>query len=68
MQAINALGADVLSLEEIENSAKYDGPENRDVALAKLVDRAQRRRRLATSGRSCRPRRRPTSRRWRSRT
>ena len=37
VQAINALGADVLSLEEIENSAKYDGPENRDVALAKLV-------------------------------
>ncbi len=37
VRAINALGADVLSLEEIENSAKYDGPENRDVALATLV-------------------------------
>jgi len=37
VRAINSLGADVLSLEEIENSAKYDGPENRDVALATLV-------------------------------
>ncbi len=36
--AINALGADVLSLEEIENSAKYAGPDRRDDALAKLVD------------------------------
>ena len=38
VKAINALGADVLSLEEIENSAKYDGVDNRDVALATLVD------------------------------
>jgi predicted extracellular nuclease len=36
--AINALDADVLSLEEIENSAKYAGPEHRDDALATLVD------------------------------
>lgn len=36
VKAINALGADVLSLEEIENSAKY-GP-NRDAALSTLVD------------------------------
>lgn len=35
VEAINALGADVVSLEEIENSAKY-GP-NRDAALATLV-------------------------------
>ena len=38
VKAINALGADVLSLEEIENSAKYDGTDNRDVALSTLVD------------------------------
>ena len=36
--AINTLGADVLSLEEIENSAKYAGPDRRDDALAALVD------------------------------
>ena len=36
--AINALDADVLSLEEIENSAKYAGPDHRDDALATLVD------------------------------
>ena len=36
VKAINALDADVLSLEEIENSAKF-GP-NRDAALATLVD------------------------------
>jgi hypothetical protein len=36
--AITALGADVLSLEEIENSAKYAGPDRRDDALANLVD------------------------------
>ncbi len=35
--AINTLGADVLSLEEIENSAKYAGPDHRDDALATLV-------------------------------
>ena len=35
--AINRLGADVLSLEEIENSAKYAGPDRRDDALASLV-------------------------------
>lgn len=38
VKAINALGADVLSLEEIENSAKYAGPDRRDDALATLVD------------------------------
>src|SRR3954451_6907935 len=38
VQAINTLGADVLSLEEIENSAKYDGADARDAALAALVD------------------------------
>jgi 5'-nucleotidase len=38
VKAINALGADVLSLEEIENSAKYDGPDHRDTALSTLVD------------------------------
>jgi 5'-nucleotidase len=38
VDAINALGADVLSLEEIENSAKYDGPDGRDAALSALVD------------------------------
>ncbi|MFL6133377.1 MAG: ExeM/NucH family extracellular endonuclease, partial [Nocardioidaceae bacterium] len=37
VQAINTLGADVLSLEEIENSAKYDGADGRDTALAALV-------------------------------
>lgn len=36
VKAINALGADVVSLEEIENSAKY-GP-NRDAALSTLTD------------------------------
>lgn len=36
--AINTLGADVLSLEEIENSAKYAGEDRRDDALADLVD------------------------------
>ena len=35
--AINALGADVLSLEEIENSANYAGPNRRDDALATLT-------------------------------
>lgn len=34
--AINALGADVVSLEEIENSRKYGA--NRDAALSTLVD------------------------------
>jgi hypothetical protein len=34
--AINALGAEVVSLSEIENSAKFDQP--RDTALAALVD------------------------------
>lgn len=38
VHAFNGLGADVLSLEEIENSAKYDGAENRDHALSTLVD------------------------------
>jgi predicted extracellular nuclease len=38
VHAINTLGADVLSLEEIENSAKYRGPENRDEALSTLVE------------------------------
>lgn len=36
VKAINALGADVLSLEEIENSRKYGA--NRDAALGTLVD------------------------------
>ena len=36
--AINTLGADVLSLEEIENSAQYAGPDRRDDALSSLVD------------------------------
>ncbi|MET3961854.1 5'-nucleotidase [Marmoricola sp. OAE513] len=36
VKAINALGSDVVSLEEIENSRKY-GP-NRDAALSTLVD------------------------------
>nr|WP_198412641.1 ExeM/NucH family extracellular endonuclease [Nocardioides mangrovicus] len=36
VHAINALGADVLSLEEIENSAKFG--KDRDQALAHLVD------------------------------
>jgi 5'-nucleotidase len=36
--AVEALGADVLSLEEIENAAKYAGPARRDDALATLVD------------------------------
>ncbi len=35
--AINTLGADVLSLEEIENSAQYAGPDRRDDALSSLV-------------------------------
>ncbi|GGF31270.1 hypothetical protein GCM10011519_00820 [Marmoricola endophyticus] len=38
VSAINALDADVLSLEEIGNSAKFDGPEQRDDALSTLVD------------------------------
>jgi 5'-nucleotidase len=38
VKAINALDADVLSLEEIENSAKYAGESRRDDALAALVD------------------------------
>jgi 5'-nucleotidase len=38
VSAINALGADVLSLEEIENSAQYAGPDRRDDALAALVE------------------------------
>ncbi len=37
VEAINAMDADVLSLEEIENSAKYAGPDRRDDALADLV-------------------------------
>ena len=36
--AINSMGADVLSLEEIENSAKYAGDSRRDDALSTLVD------------------------------
>ena len=36
--AINTLGADVLSLEEIENSAQYAGANRRDDALSALVD------------------------------
>ena len=36
--AINTLGADVLSLEEIENSAQYAGANRRDDALSTLVD------------------------------
>ena len=36
MSAINGLGADVVSLEEIENSAKFG--ENRDAAVGTLVD------------------------------
>ncbi len=36
--AINTLGADVLSLEEIENSAQYAGANRRDDALSSLVD------------------------------
>lgn len=35
--AINTLDADVLSLEEIENSAQYAGPDRRDDALRTLV-------------------------------
>ncbi|NUS50487.1 MAG: ExeM/NucH family extracellular endonuclease [Nocardioidaceae bacterium] len=37
VRAINTLDADVLSLEEIENSAKYAGADRRDDALADLV-------------------------------
>ncbi len=37
VSAINSLGVDVLSLEEIENSAKYAGDNRRDDALASLV-------------------------------
>ncbi|MCW2782025.1 MAG: hypothetical protein JWR35_2474 [Marmoricola sp.] len=37
VKAINALGADVLSLEEIENSAHYLGQDQRDSALATLT-------------------------------
>jgi len=37
VNAINGLGADVVSLEEIENSLATDG-EDRDVSLATLVD------------------------------
>ena len=37
VRAINSLGADVVSLEEIENSAKYAGAARRDDALATLV-------------------------------
>ncbi|TWH04268.1 5'-nucleotidase [Nocardioides sp. J9] len=35
---INALGADVIGLEEIENSIKLPGETNRDDALARLVE------------------------------
>ena len=37
--AINSLGADVLGLMEVENSAKFAGVERRDDALALLVDK-----------------------------
>ena len=36
MHAINGLGADVVSLEEIENSARFG--EHRDAAVSRLVD------------------------------
>ncbi len=36
--AVNALGADIVSLEEIENSVKMIGETNRDDALSTLVD------------------------------
>jgi 5'-nucleotidase len=36
--AINALNADIISLEEVENSIKLPGKINRDEALAHLVD------------------------------
>ncbi len=38
VNAINTLGADIVSLEEIENSMKLVGESNRDDALAYLVD------------------------------
>jgi 5'-nucleotidase len=38
VEAINTLGADIVSLEEIENSMKLVGETNRDDALAYLVD------------------------------
>ena len=58
--AINTLGADVLSLEEIENSAQYGGPD-RDDALSSLVDALNAAAGAGTSGRSC-PRRPPADR------
>lgn len=36
--AINALDADIVSLEELENSVKMPGTESRDDAIAELVD------------------------------
>ena len=53
----------MLSLEEIENSAKYDGPENRDVALATLVTALNADAGAGPCGRSCPRRPWPTSRR-----
>ncbi len=38
VHTINALGADILGLEEMENSIKLPGETNRDDALAHLVD------------------------------
>ena len=40
--AINTLDADIVSLEEIENSVQFG--KDRDDAVSKLVDRPQRRR------------------------
>lgn len=38
VHTINALGADVIGLEEVENSIKLPGETNRDDAVARLVD------------------------------
>ncbi|WGX99243.1 ExeM/NucH family extracellular endonuclease [Nocardioides sp. L-11A] len=38
VHTINALGADVVGLEEVENSIKLPGETNRDDAVARLVD------------------------------
>ncbi len=46
--AINTLGADIVSLEEIENSVKFG--KDRDAAARRAGRRAQRRRRLADAG------------------
>ena len=66
VKSINAIDADVVSLEEIENSVQFG--RNRDDAIEQARGCPQHRRRAAPAGPSCPRRLPPTCRRSRSRT